>query len=541
MRSNVGALMIDLRNNSLAANGACDEASLQTSALQEVIDDTSAGESAAYRSMRDYLTQVRMPAIVLQDDFLLAFVKDVYADMGQVGEKLLPLGPVVDTDALADSVAQRRFWANTLYGQADSLPAAVPLLADGLRGFADMVMGQADELQRRLDLALEYLGDGSIYAASSAYAGSLQRQQDALASVGRDPVTGAFDISGLDLSWVPQLDEGWQRRHNRAVLERYFTLDDDGNITGVRPGMEARLGELLDIVRQSLLGDGAPAEIGRLTADERYVLLYLAIKDGPQMLSRESSAMQSAIGALAGQFSVEDIISHIEDFSNMVDGNDENPLTQYLAFTTDDGIFYGKDMRTSIQHKSGFGDWIEFFGPFLGMDLDTDITTFAYGGKEYRIQTWDGTYGAGVAYGGEVAVYTRDAPTSPSDEYLVMTPQDIRDNLDVLSARQTKSIFTTYESAEGNDVPDIHITVNSNSHPVIDRDAGKGNWTFDSKIVPRFDDGSIKPGYKKQDTSVEASLVFEDKGLQEAARNALAEDGIYVREDGDRIVVTWSK
>ena len=116
MRSNVGALMIDLRNNSLAANGACDEASLQTSALQEVIDDTSAGESAAYRSMRDYLTQVRMPAIVLQDDFLLAFVKDVYADMGQVGEKLLPLGPVVDTDALADSVAQRRFWANTLYG-----------------------------------------------------------------------------------------------------------------------------------------------------------------------------------------------------------------------------------------------------------------------------------------------------------------------------------------------------------------------------------------------------------------------------------------
>ena len=259
------------------------------------------------------------------------------------------------------------------------------------------------------------------------------------------------------------------------------------------------------------------------------------------MLSRESSAMQSAIGALAGQFSVQDIISHIEDFSNMVDGNDENPLTQYLAFTTDDGIFYGKDMRTSIQHKSGFGDWIEFFGPFLGMDLDTDITTFAYGGKEYRIQTWDGTYGAGVAYGGEVAVYTRDAPTSPSDEYLVMTPQEIRDNLDVLSARQTKSIFTTYGSAEGSDVPNIHITVNTGGADHVDREAGKGNWTFDSKIVPRYDDGSIKPGYKKQDTSVEASLVFEDKGLQEAARNALAGDGIYVREDGDKLVVTWSK
>ena len=41
--------------------------------------------------------------------------------------------------------------------------------------------------------------------------------------------------------------------------------------------------------------------------------------------------------------------------------------------------------------------------------------------------------------------------------------------------------------------------------------------------------------------SVAATLNFEDEGLQEAARNALAEDGIYVREDGDRIVVTWSK
>ena len=276
MRSNVAALMIDLRHNELAANGACDEASLQTSALREVIDDSSAGESAAYQSMRDYLSQVRMPAITLQNDFLLAFVQDLYADMGQVCEKLLPLGPVVDTDALAALVAQRRSWANNLYEQADGLPDVVSFLAAGLRGFADMIMGQADELQRRLDVALEYLNDGSIYAASLAYADSLHRQQDALASVSRDPVTGAFDISGLDLSWAPRLDEEWQRRHNLAVLKRYFALDDDGNITGMRPGAEARLHELLDIIKQSLFGDGAPAEMGRLTADERYALLYLA-------------------------------------------------------------------------------------------------------------------------------------------------------------------------------------------------------------------------------------------------------------------------
>ncbi|MCI7438737.1 MAG: DUF4474 domain-containing protein [Coriobacteriaceae bacterium] len=541
MRPNVAALMIDLRHNGLAANGACDEASLQTSALREVIDDSSAGESAAYQSMRDYLSQVRMPAITLQNDFLLAFVQDLYADMGQVCEKLLPLGPVVDTDALAALVAQRRSWANNLYEQADGLPDTVSFLAAGLRGFADMIMGQADELQRRLDVALEYLNDGSIYAASSAYADSLHRQQDALASVSRDPVTGAFDISGLDLSWAPRLDEEWRRRHNLAVLKRYFALDDDGNITGMRPGAEARLHELLDIIKQSLFGDGAPAEMGRLTADERYALLYLAIKDGPQVLSLEGSAVQNVIGSLASRVDIEDVISRIEDFSNEVDGNDENPITQYFAFTTDDGIFYGKDVQTSIQHKSGFGDWIEFFGPFLGMDLDTDITTFTYNGKEYRIQTWDGTYAAGATYGGEVAVYTRDAPTSPSDVHMDMTPQDIRDNLDTLSARQTKSIFTTYKSAEGSDVPDIHITVNTGGRDSIDRDAGKGNWTFNAKIVPRNPDGSKQTGYEREGLSVKATLAFEDKGLQEAAKNALAKDGVDVAEEGGRLSVAWSR
>ena len=175
------------------------------------------------------------------------------------------------------------------------------------------------------------------------------------------------------------------------------------------------------------------------------------------------------------------------------------------------------------------------------MDLDTDITTFAYKGKEYRIQTWDGTYGAGVAYGGEVAVYTRDAPTSPSDEHLDMTPQEIRDNLDTLSARQTKSIFTTYESAEGSDVPDIHITVDTGGEEHIDRGAGKGNWTFDSKIVPRRHNGKPRPGYTRQDITVEASLTFEDKGLQEAARGALAGDGIGVEEDGGGLSVAWSR
>ena len=41
--------------------------------------------------------------------------------------------------------------------------------------------------------------------------------------------------------------------------------------------------------------------------------------------------------------------------------------------------------------------------------------------------------------------------------------------------------------------------------------------------------------------SVAATLNFEDEGLRDAVRNALAGDGISVEEDGDGLTVTWSK
>ena len=60
------------------------------------------------------------------------------------------------------------------------------------------------------------------------------------------------------------------------------------------------------------------------------------------------------------------------------------------------------------KRRSGFSDLIDLAGPLLGMDLDTQIVTFAYEGRGCRLQTWDGTYAAGARRGrGAVAGSSR--------------------------------------------------------------------------------------------------------------------------------------
>lgn len=543
MKAHVLRLQIDLANDVHAANGASDEAGVQESALDDIVMDSASGESLAYASMRDYISRVRHPAISLQRDFLLAYVGDLYSDQGQVAEKLSPLGPVVDTDGVTQSIGERQLWADGCYDRARDIRAWSPVVSDALCLVGDMLRGQADGLQRRLDAAMEYFSDNGIYADSISYVDALRRQQETLSSVRRNPITGAIDIAGLDLSWVVRHDEEWQRRRNRATLERYFTLDANGDITGVRLGMQGRVDELLDIAWKSLTEGGASEEIARLTPDERYALLYALIKVSPKIDELEHAALQASLQELAGMTSLSDLESRIVDISNAIGGADIPLVTSWLSFTTDGGIFYSKDVDGSVQKRNGFGDWIEFAGPALGMDLDTHITTFVYDGKEYRIQSWDGTYGAGLFYGGEIAVYTRDAPTLPSEQHMDMSPQDIIDNLETLTPQQTRSIFITYEPATGSDAPDMHIHVNTGGKRSIRRSAGKGYWTFDSKFVPRNPtNGYPKPGYTQEDISVTGTVSFEDEGLRDAARAALERDGVDVREQGDgSLVIGWDK
>lgn len=520
------------------ANKVADAASVQEQALDDVIADTSAGASEAYDNMHEYLDRLRRPAITLQHDFLVSYIEDMQRDDQCIAEKIeATLGPVVDTDATSSMIAGMRKQAQAACDTIDSISSFLPEgVISAVHEYADGLQDQAEQLQDNLDVALEYFGDSSIYAQSEGYVGDLGKSQQAIAGISVDPTTGAYDISAADLSWVQERNEEYWRKRNRQTLERYFVLDEEGNIVGIRKGMEDRIHALLDIVRKCLTEDGMPNEMGKLSPDERYVLTYLLTKLGPQVYEQGEEGAQKLVDIFGP-----DIAKQFIDLMSMANGGTIPIVTDKFSFTADDGVMYSIDVDGSVQKRNGFADITEMGGPALGMDLDTHITTFVYNGKEYRIQEWDGTYAFGLAYGGEIGVYCRDAPTSPSRRYEEMDANDIRKNLDTLTPQQTRSLFTAYRPVTGSNVPSVRIIVNTGGSDHIDRNAGNGYWTFDSKGVPRQPNGDPKHGYTKEDISVTGTLTFQDEGLAAAAEAALKRDGVSVQRNGGTLNVDWGK
>ena len=90
-------------------------------------------------------------------------------------------------------------------------------------------------------------------------------------------------------------------------------------------------------------------------------------------------------------------------------------ISYLLGFSYDiDGkSYYTKEGCN--QQNFGFSDGIDELGPIIGMDLDTDVQTFTYGGKAPRVQLWKGTYGWGSAAGSEIGFYSR----SEAEELIV--------------------------------------------------------------------------------------------------------------------------
>ncbi len=110
-----------------------------------------------------------MPAIVLQDDFLLAFVRTYTLTWGRWA-KLLRLVPW-STPMRLRIRWPAKFWANTLYeNRRIAYRPRRALLADGLKG--GLVMGQADEAQNASTLRWSTWVMAAAAAAISACAGS---------------------------------------------------------------------------------------------------------------------------------------------------------------------------------------------------------------------------------------------------------------------------------------------------------------------------------------------------------------------------------
>lgn len=538
MRVDVTGLMGGISADASAAEALLDGARGQEAALRSVASDASAGSSLAYGALRSYIEELRLPAAALRGDYLSRLAQDLRTDRARASEALAGLGSPVDTGLIADRADARRAAARALSSAAAS-PMLHPEVGALLAAAADELRRQASEIEGGLERALSYINDGSIYSGSLGYAGRLSAAAESLARASFDPEARAYDLSGLDLSWRPDESaaEYWRER-NRRTLSRYVVLDEDGNFSAFRAS--GRIAELLLFGASYLLGDGTLSDaLTRLTPDDKYFVAWALCELPPEALAAELAAAGAATQAAPGLPS-----ELLEALGEAAQGGHVPLLSDVLSFTADDGMLYALNVKGSIQQRSGFSDVIDLAGPLLGMDLDTQVVTFSHGGREYRLQTWDGSYGAGTAFGGEVALYSRDDPGAGGPQYEWMGAEEARAGIDALTAEQVESLWATYDTARDEDQPEIEIEVfGDGGKKLIERNAGKTYWNYTASAIPSYALDNCGSGFKKSDTTVKATLSLpENPGLLDAMEEALAEGGYDVHRDAkNQLVINWGQ
>ena len=524
-----------LGRNLSAANSAADSAMRCEAALLEAASDYSMGTAESLTRYRAFIEQVRIPAVQLHHDALLSYIADMQADRQQVESKACVFGSRVDTNEvqrLIDSYLRTAYLLESYCYD----PFILEAVAWFLRETARELRYAAEQLQWQLDALIQYLRNGGMYARSCPFISRLALSQRALSAVSVDGVTGAFDLSGIDMSWVQVRDNTYWRQHNSLILSRYLIISEDGAVLGIRREMSGRWGEIAQLALRCLTISGMPSEIDNLTPDEKYVLLWI-LNYAPLAAYDFESDVADWFVQTFGFNPADPIIKG----ASALNGFPIDLFAPLISFDVGDGVFYSTDQPNSVQHSNGFCDATDFGGPFLGMDLDTCVTTFEYEGMEYRLQPWFGSYGAGLAYGGEIGLYCRPAPTTGANEYEHQSVGDIRENIDELTDAQVNDAFTVFEPVTGDQRPSMYVRIETGNHDTyVERDAGDTYWSFNAKSMPLGIDGD-KPRYMENDQmSVYGELDFSgDPGLAEAAEEALVADGINVRREGSILYITW--
>ena len=539
MRINLVSTEATLIQNMSHANANNDLLSRAETAIREAATNTAMGQSKSFTTFCNFLEELLVPATLVQHDATLALVGDIQTDMARLAE-LFIMGPLVDTDVLQRIITACRQAAERFDQLANACHFS-PGTAAALRALAAAARAQANLFQHFLDMAMAYLHDGSLYATSTGLLANVRSALNALNAAVINPSTGTWDLSGVDLSWVPDLnDAAYWKQHNQLVLNQYFTFDADGNITGIRPDALGTLSELGGNAIKAITSDDPnafPTFMNGLSTDEKYLLIYLGTKL-PRPLYQIGCAMaEGASRKLGGNIAPWGValFEGVSDFCRA--HNLPNPVSVIGSFSADNGQFFSENSSLSIQRKAGYSDFIELWGPALGMDIDTTVTTFTYEGKEYRLQTWNGGYGEGLAYGGEIGLYSRDAPTSSADAYHTMLPHDITQQLATLTSDQINGICETYGTVSGNEQPDITIRGRSDDGSLsLQRDAGQTYWNFTAQPLP---DNKIG---EEVHLDIHGDLDFsKDPGLGKATYDALRKDGIDATYDAehDTVHVNW--
>lgn len=537
MRVDAVRLMGGLNANRSAVDAQLRVARNQEAALRSLSSNTEIGSSQAYERMRSYIDELRVPAARLRTDFLMAYAADLETDRARARSALGGLGSPVDTKRLQDAIDSRRRAARRCRASASN-PFVFESVRKQMNSRVHMYTRQADRLQDQLERVLSYINDGGIYSTSLGYAARLRAAAQSLLSARLCEGGLSYDLSGIDFSWRSDASslEYWRER-NRLILSQYLYLDENGVPTGVKD--PERVAELVRLAVDYATGDGTLSDaIAGLSPEDKYFITWAVCQLAPAAYALESGSVDSLTEALPNLPT--DLVNAL---SGVARGRHVPGICDLLSFTAGGGMVYDLNVPGSIQQRSGFSDLIDLAGPMLGMDLDTQIVTFEYDGREYRLQTWDGTYAAGAGWGGEVALYSRPSPGEGGRPYEGMSPEEVRANIDTLTPEQVEGLWTTFDTVTGDDLVDINMSVTNGLGDRITRDAESTYWNYSAGPIPPRGLANRDGGYKKADTSVISTLsASNNPGLVKAAERALEQQGYDVVEFEDgSFLVDWGQ
>ena len=184
-------------------------------------------------------------------------------------------------------------------------------------------------------------------------------------------------------------------------------------------------------------------------------------------------------------------------------------------------------VEDSLQNQWGFCDYMDEVGNTLGMDLDTEISTFIYDGQEFRVQLWKGNYGWGSAVGGEFGIYSRpewEAMGNPYVEGAASSEMILYDAVDEkyqLPVEQT----TSYIGIKG----DIRTVTNDTSQ----YGDGTHYWNLNIRTEAGVDKADIVSTY-----NIDCS--GKDYEFQVALYNSLkSQSNLQVTQKDRMIMVTY--
>ncbi|HZW18987.1 MAG TPA: DUF4474 domain-containing protein, partial [Luteimonas sp.] len=173
----------------------------------------------------------------------------------------------------------------------------------------------------------------------------------------------------------------------------------------------------------------------------------------------------------------------------------------------------------SLQSYFGFHDAYDSVGKLLGMDLDDQVVEFEVDGTEYRLELWQGSYGSGGAFGGEIGFYTRHTgERGPLGDLLERIPG-------------------YYSSAAGDDQIEMSQTIYNTktgeeyfTNEGLGADDGEHYWN----LAIRTD-----PGVNHEDIGQRGELVLKDPEVAQAMCDAMVAQGIDATLGDDGLTITY--